>query len=108
MSSALAQRTTSRLTQRIVTALEEPELDFLIRRLARRLRVAMPVICVTPEARPLISRRCPPKAPTQLIVSEGVFREWEGDEIESRLAQALAQIARKRRFRLVPHRQPSV
>ena len=94
MSSALAQR--------IVTAHEEPELDFLVRRLARRLRVAMPVICVTPLPEPRITRRCPPNAPTRLIVSEGVFREWEGDEIESRLASAMAKIAGKRRFRLVP------
>lgn len=94
MSSALAPR--------IVTAHEEPELDFLVRRLARRLHVAMPLICVTPWSQPRISRRCPPNAPTQLTVSEGVFRVWDGDEIELRLARAMSKIAHQRRFRLLP------
>ena len=94
MSSALAHR--------IVTAHEEPELDFLIRRLARRLRMAMPLICVTQLPCPRVSRRCRVNEPTHLIVSESVFREWEGDEIEYQLAKAMAKIAAKRRFRLVP------
>lgn len=96
MSSALAHR--------IVTAREEPELDFLIRRLARRLRMAMPVICVTQRPQPRISRQCRPNEPSRVIVSESVFREWEGDEIESRLAQAMSKIAAQRRFRLVHSR----
>ncbi|MBY0508056.1 MAG: hypothetical protein K2X03_29355 [Bryobacteraceae bacterium] len=91
----------SALAHRIVTAHEEPELDFLVRRLARRLRMAMPEICITPFARPRISLRYPLKAPSRLIVSEGVFQFWEGDEIESRLARVMAQMARKRAFRLV-------
>ena len=94
MSSALAQR--------IVTAREEPELDFLIRRLALRLRVAMPIICVTQQPQPRIYRRCRSNEPTKLIVSESVFREWEGDEIEYRLAKAMSKIAARRRFRLMP------
>ena len=98
MSSALAHR--------IVTAREEPELDFLIRRLARRLRMAMPVIWVTQWQQPRISRRCRINEPSHLIVSESVFREWEGDEIEDRLAKAMAKIAAQRRFRLVPSRVP--
>jgi len=89
------------LAQRFVTAREEPELDFLIRRLARRLHMAMPLIFVTSRLRPCVSRRCPPNAPTQLIVSEGAFREWDGDEIESRLAAEMAKIAASRRFRLL-------
>ena len=96
MSSALAHR--------IVTAHEEPELDFLIRRLARRFHVAMPVICVAPISQARIGLRCPRTSPTHLIVSEGAFREWDGDEIESRLARAMARIAGKRRFRLLPAR----
>lgn len=96
MSSALAHR--------IVTAREEPELDFLIRRLARRFRMAMPVICVTQWRQPRISRRCRPNEPSHVIVSESVFREWEGDEIESRLARAMSKIAAQRRFRLMPSR----
>ena len=96
MSSALAHR--------IVTAHEEPELDFLIRRLARRLRMAMPIICVTPLAQPKIYRRCRVNEPSLLIVSESVFRDWEGDEIEYQLAKAMSKIAAKRRFRLVPAR----
>lgn len=96
MSSALAHR--------IVTAHEEPELDFLIRRLARRLRTAMPIICVTQLPKPRIARRCRMNEPSHLIVSESVFREWEGDEIEYQLAKEMAKIAAKRRFRLVPAR----
>lgn len=99
MSSALAHR--------IVTAHEEPELDFLIRRLARRLRMAMPLICVTQLSPPRISRRCRQNEPTHLIVSESVFREWEGDEIEYQLAKVMAKIAAKRRFRLLPVRHAS-
>ena len=87
---------------RIVTALEEPELDFLIRRLARRLRMAMPIICVTQLAQPRIGRRCRRNEPSHLIVSECVFREWDGDEIEYQLAKAMAKIAARRRFRLLP------
>ncbi len=96
MSSALAHR--------IVTAHDEPELDFLIRRLARRLRMAMPVICVTQWQQPRISRRCRPNEPTRLIVAESVFQEWEGDEIEYQLAKAMGGIAATRRFRLVASR----
>lgn len=96
MSSALAHR--------IVTAREEPELDFLIRRLARKFRTAMPLICVTQWPRPRISRRCRPNEPSHLLVSESVFWEWEGDEIENRLSRAMAKIAAQRRFRLVPSR----
>jgi hypothetical protein len=96
MSTALAHR--------IVTAHEEPELDFLIRRLARRLRTAMPLICMTQFPEPRISRRCRVNEPTLLIVSEAIFREWEGDEIEYQLAKTMAKIATKRRFRLLPSR----
>jgi len=91
----------SALAQRFVTAHEEPELDFLIRRLARRLHMAMPLVFVTARLRPRVSRRCPANAPTRLIVSEGAFREWDGDEIESRLAAEMAKIAASRRFRLL-------
>lgn len=90
--------------RRIVTAHEEPELDFLIRRLARRLRVAMPTICVTQGRQPCVLRRCPPNQPSQLVVSEAAFRDWEGDELERRLAQAMEKIAEQGRFRLVPAR----
>ena len=64
--------------------------------------MAMPLICVTQFPKPRISRRCRLNEPTHLIVSESVFREWDGDEIEYRLARAMAKIAVRRRFRLVP------
>ncbi len=90
--------------QRIVTAHEEPELDFLIRRLARRLRMAVPTICVTQFPRARVSSRCPPNRPSLLVVSEAVFRDWEGDELEQRLARTMEKIAEERRFRLVTAR----
>lgn len=69
--------------------------------------MAMPIICVNQLPKARVSRRVRRNEPSHLIVSESIFREWEGDEIEYQLAKAMAKIAARRRFRLVPTQCPA-